>query len=45
LQPVAIRYTCHRCGVERAVGVPLKEIIHADYRAPTICPLCAARVS
>lgn len=40
-KPVVIRYVCERCGVERAANVPLREVVHQDYQAPKLCPLCA----
>lgn len=39
-QPVVIGYTCKRCGAHRSVSVALREVVHADFKAPSFCPHC-----
>jgi len=40
-KPVPIPYVCQRCQARRARMVPLRAVVHQNYIAPKLCPVCA----
>ena len=39
-KPVPIPYVCQRCQARRARMVELRKVVHQNYVAPKLCPVC-----
>jgi hypothetical protein len=42
-KPVPIPYVCQRCQARRARMVELRKVVHQNYAAPKLCPVCEPR--
>jgi hypothetical protein len=44
-KPVPIPYVCQRCQARRARMVELRKVVHQNYAAPKLCPVCEPDLS